>query len=737
MPTAAQSEGEPQEPPPPPRQQQHKDSATGVAPDAAGRGAEASPPAPLGFAPASGAAGLFAFGPPPPARSDAARREAAAHAARSRARLHTVRDVAAGHFAWLPGVAGSTSRWRAPTAPDHLSASVKSPLPQVALERVAPPDAWSSPARSRLELLARSEGPFAHRRAAAAQTRVPGEDVQDAGAQCGGRRAGAAAHVACQAAPAEGIDPSAAAATLRERQHPADCRHAGPDPQHDMAAFAGWAAAEVLRELARAGGAHAAGQQGAVAPASGGSQDWGPLSLDAGSAALEWPELLAGRRPAGAALAPAAAAEGGTGRGGSKVAVAYRPTALLPDLALHEHGLAARGLVVVWDVASGSGRGSGGGAAAPVVALVCEAAPAACCYGAGTCARVVVAATDDGALCAWDLEEGDETGSAAPGQAAAEWAEFSGHSGGGGTSRRLALRRPSFCSATGAAAGRGGGAGEGAADAALEPPIVIAAAAPSGSAGATSRFCGGGCSLVVLGTWGLVSVWSARRLPAAEAAVAEAHPGVRPGGGAPSENWGLQGVLQLQRQSTTAHHPPLCQPTGSRLVLVQTQECVPLGAAAAPRHALRLPGPQQQPQQLADPGPACCCSTCLELLPGPGQELLVGTAGGTVLRGARAGAPPPPREFRPEEGRLPLRQLPLNAGAAGDAGGVAAGGTACGSGGAAAIGAAVRCLAACPSRPDAFLVGCADGSLSLHVLAHAAAVRVWRGAAAAAIVGVG
>jgi hypothetical protein len=169
---------------------------------------------------------------------------------------------------------------------------------------------------------------------------------------------------------------------------------------------------------------------------------------------------------------------------------------------------------------------------------------------------------------------------------------------------------------------------------------------------------------------------------------------------------------------------------------VKTQQCLPLGAAAAPRR------PPPQPQRPAASAGAAACTTCLALVPGPGQQLLVGTTTGAVLRGARAGAPPPPRVFTPQEGRLTLGQLALNAAGCGSGVGSnieAAPGGRCSGGDQAVglIGAAVLGLAACPSRPEAFLAGRADGSLSLHVLSRSAAVRVWEGAAAAPLIAVG
>jgi hypothetical protein len=130
-------------------------------------------------------------------------------------------------------------------------------------------------------------------------------------------------------------------------------------------------------------------------------------------------------------------------------------------------------------------------------------------------------------------------------------------------------------------------------------------------------------------------------------------------------------------------------------------------------------------------------ATCLALVPGEGQQLLAGTAGGVVLRGARVGAPRAPREFWPCEARPPLRQWELNGADGGGTAGTAMGPCGGGLGAAAgAWGAAVTCLASCPLCPEAFLTGYSDGALALHALGRGAAARVWRGIAAAPLVSV-
>lgn len=183
--------------------------------------------------------------------------------------------------------------------------------------------------------------------------------------------------------------------------------------------------------------------------------------------------------------------------------------------------------------------------------------------------------------------------------------------------------------------------------------------------------------------------------------------------------------------------------------MVRTQECLPLG-----NHSPKAPpGPahgadQRHASAGAAAAPPACCATCLALVPGEGQQLLVGTAAGAVLRGARIGRPPPPRVYAPRELRPSLVQQALNGGepggggwgggsrVAGDAGAGGAGGAGGACGGAAACGSAVTCLDVSPFCAEAFLSGHGDGCMALHSLGWSGAARVWAAAGAGPLVSV-
>jgi len=160
--------------------------------------------------------------------------------------------------------------------------------------------------------------------------------------------------------------------------------------------------------------------------------------------------------------------------------------------------------------------------------------------------------------------------------------------------------------------------------------------------------------------------------------------------------------------------------TGSRLLIIRTQDCLSLGQAALSRP---LPTAAQEDVLTFD-----ACHTCLALVPGEGQQLLVGSTCGRVLRGARLGEPPPPRQYKPEVARPPLATCSVNvtmgSSSPGDSWCQAWGGT------------VVTSLAVSPAHPTLFLAGHSTGSLALHLLYQSTAVRVWRLPAAERVVAV-
>lgn len=167
--------------------------------------------------------------------------------------------------------------------------------------------------------------------------------------------------------------------------------------------------------------------------------------------------------------------------------------------------------------------------------------------------------------------------------------------------------------------------------------------------------------------------------------------------------------------------------------MVRTQECLHLGNALSKAPSPRSGPPDQQAACLARndsawPPSASSCCTCLALVPGEGQQLLVGTAAGSVLRGARVGRPPPPREFAPRELRPAALWVAAERAAGSNAGAAAHITSGGGCGGCEALSAAVTCIDVSPFAPAAFLSGRADGSMALHLLGWSGAARVWAAA---------
>ena len=107
-------------------------------------------------------------------------------------------------------------------------------------------------------------------------------------------------------------------------------------------------------------------------------------SLTESYAAFHHPTLTDGRAVADAAFAPGS-------RGARTLAIAYTPSDS------KSHGPGGRGLVLVWDV----------GGVEPVVgrALTCEGVPARVTWGPGDSHHLLVVGTEEGGLCLWDLRE--------------------------------------------------------------------------------------------------------------------------------------------------------------------------------------------------------------------------------------------------------------------------------------------------------------------------------------------
>jgi len=297
-----------------------------------------------------------------------------------------------------------------------------------------------------------------------------------------------------------------------------------------LSGFCEWASDEVLLELSRQSTSSSkeaicSGGSSAPSTTAAAEADTNSSSISAGFLECAWPAVLSSREVAAVCFPPDEA-------GVEEVCVAYRPVPQPPDKALQEHSLPGCGLLVVWER---KGSTSSQPLPTPAALLMCEAAPVACCYGMRACSSVVVAATEDGAICAWDLQQrAHRSIGSAPTFKTSEQ----------GTAVELTARWPSFSSEAAAILQE---------DLlvhlpSLEPLIAIAAVPPSRHAAASSssgwrdggRSGGGGsCSLVVLGVWGRVSMWTMKLLGAAEAPVAEADPGVQPGGCYASSNgWG-------------------------------------------------------------------------------------------------------------------------------------------------------------------------------------------------------
>ena len=115
-----------------------------------------------------------------------------------------------------------------------------------------------------------------------------------------------------------------------------------------------------------------------------------PGSLTASYMALDDSKLTAGR-----VVKDSMFASGSSSSSSSSLLIAYAPSDI------HSHGLAGRGLLLVWDLS----------AASPAVshALVLEGVPTCVAWGPGERNNhLIVCGTEEGAVCAWDLREPEE-----------------------------------------------------------------------------------------------------------------------------------------------------------------------------------------------------------------------------------------------------------------------------------------------------------------------------------------
>ncbi|KAF8064512.1 hypothetical protein HT031_003312 [Scenedesmus sp. PABB004] len=610
-----------------------------------------------------------------------------------------------------PPALGDAERARACRA---LARSARAAQRRAAPLEVSPPlVTFAAAPLSTHEQLARGVGAFASRRGAACQTRQLGQDAQEADVQTGEVEQ---ADGCCQAP-----DDTYAAPPRRPPARDQRGGAAGPGPAAAvqlqdrgaaLAAFLGWAVPEALAELGRrAPGAAAAAAAGpafapcarrAASPRGGGTRPLlaGELPLAAPGGLLAGRAVLALACPPTPAAAAAAAAAVGAATGAAVssdlLLACCSAVAMPPEAAIREHGLPGMACLAVWDLAAAAAPGGG-----LLQLLVCEGAPACCCWGAGApggwlvfagarrCAagspaarpakspclaraRCWRAGMEEGGLCCWDLSEPGRTHQpleAGPQQLA------------------LPLRRPS-CSTglplldAGDGAGSAGAAPGAWLSGAGDARIAALAALPPGSGGSACLLASGGaaCQVVSLSAAGSVATYSAVL-----------------GSGT--------GELGLGTRA------------GSRVSLVRTFEGVPLGVEAAKPLHLR----SRQPLR----------ASSLALLPGASQQLLVGAGGGRVLRGACLGTPPPPREF------LAAERAGLPGKAAGSEGGGApnTARAADNDGGQMRVGD-VTSLSVCPLHPNAWLAGHSCGSVALFATARSRPALLWRQLRAAPVLAV-
>lgn len=386
-----------------------------------------------------------------------------------------------------------------------------------------------------------------------------------------------------------------------------------------------------------------------------------PGSLTSSYLALCDDALTAGRVATAAAFGSA-----GAGSGATSLLVAYGPRAGA------RRGRAARGQILVWDLA----------APVPAVtrAMTLEGTPTRVAW-AGARDRFVVCGTEDGALCAWDLDE-DQRGDPAHSRAeedpdseeegeASDTAAPAFARRAPGILRGQMHRRPSYTTEGSSFAARGDVAGAVVALAVVAettPRRATAEATESASAGDAERRRDdaarsgsarpGGFHVLALDCWGRADSYLASEVSerdAADAAVSD--PGLR---------------------------------FGSRLRLVPAALDVKYGGTEGAR--------------------ARGCGRCHDARAAPEgagsaasrSHFFVAAETGAVLRGARYGTASAPRAY-------------LRADAA-DAGGSA---------GIPSAGAAATSIDFNPCFPDAFLVGYADGGAALFFVGASLPAARW------------
>ena len=393
-------------------------------------------------------------------------------------------------------------------------------------------------------------------------------------------------------------------------------------------------------------------------------------SLTETYAAFHHPALTTGRRVTDASFAPGP-------RGARTLAIAYAPSDL------HARGAAGRGLVLVWDVGAASCVASR--------ALTCESVPTRVVWGPGDSHHLVVAGTEEGGVCVWDLRE--------PPEVHAESAE-SGDVPAGALADGECLRRPSYGTegfgqldagrldfddwedtpgsivalgvaldgastsahpvpapvTPGREPGREGDDHDGRA---RRDPAAAAAASRASFAGSTSDFY-----VVALDCWGKVSSFKVSELSRREALDASiADVGLR---------------------------------FGSRVRAARNARSIPYGAAGDTPTGSR--------------GSGCARAMAVTNRAGVAAEFYVAGEDGRVLRGARYGAPSPPKAFVPCD--------PLDAGHAA----------------AHAPNEAVVSLDFNPHFPNVFLAAYEGGSVAMYSTASSLASRRWDGVTAARVI---
>lgn len=177
---------------------------------------------------------------------------------------------------------------------------------------------------------------------------------------------------------------------------------------------------------------------------------------------------------------------------------------------------------------------------------------------------------------------------------------------------------------------------------------------------------------------------------------------------------------------------PICaaqSDAGSRVWLARTFVGLPLGHVAAKPLHLRMSG-----AAVSGSGNAIGCmhAAALATLPGVGQQLLVGSSRGRVLKGACLGTPAPPREYIADEWQLAQAFKASSdthdgADTASMPDAEAARSSSClgvRSSSSSVFGSVVS-LSVCPLCPEAWLAGHSCGSVALYSGARSRPVLLW------------